>query len=45
MRRSLWSPLPASLILDDVYTPMRVVLAGRRVAFVDDARATDLRNP
>ena len=24
---------------------MRVVLTGRRVAFVDDARATDLRNP
>ena len=45
IRRSLWSPLPASLILDDVYTPMRVVLAGRRVAFVDDARATDLRTP
>ena len=45
IRRSLWSPLPASLILDDVYTPMRVVLAGSRVAFVDDARATDLRNP
>ena len=45
MRRSLWSPLPTSLILDDVFTPMRVVLAGRRVAFVDDARATDLREP
>lgn len=45
IRRSLWSPLPSSLILDDVYTPMRVVLAGRRVAFVDDARALDLRNP
>jgi poly-beta-1,6-N-acetyl-D-glucosamine synthase len=45
IRRSLWRPLPASLILDDVYTPMRVVLAGRRVAFVDDARATDLRTP
>jgi len=45
MRRSLWSPLPTSLILDDVFTPMRVVLAGQRVAFVDDARATDLRDP
>lgn len=45
MRRSLWSPLPTSLILDDVFTPMRVVLAGRRVAFVDDARATDRRTP
>ena len=45
MRRSLWSPLPSSLILDDVFAPMRVVLAGRRVAFVDDARATDRRSP
>ena len=45
VRRSLWSPLPTSLILDDVFTPMRVVLGGRRVVFVDDARATDLRNP
>jgi cellulose synthase/poly-beta-1,6-N-acetylglucosamine synthase-like glycosyltransferase len=45
VRRSLWHPVPSSLILDDVYTPMRVVLAGHRVAFVDDARATDLRNP
>jgi len=45
IRRSLWSPLPPSLILDDVYAPMRVVLAGRRVEFVDEARAVDLRNP
>jgi cellulose synthase/poly-beta-1,6-N-acetylglucosamine synthase-like glycosyltransferase len=45
MRRSLWSPLPPSLILDDVFTPMRVVLSGQRVAFVDDARATDPRDP
>ena len=45
LRRSLWTPLPPSLILDDVYAPMRVVLAGQRVAFVDDARAVDLRQP
>ena len=45
VRRSLWHPLPASLILDDVYAPMRVVLGGHRVAFVDDARVTDLRAP
>jgi cellulose synthase/poly-beta-1,6-N-acetylglucosamine synthase-like glycosyltransferase len=43
VRRSLWNPLPPSLILDDVYAPMRVVLAGWRVAFVDDARAVDVR--
>lgn len=45
IRHSLWTPLPPTLILDDVYTPMRVVLAGRRVEFVDDARAIDLRQP
>jgi len=45
LRRSLWTPLPPSLILDDVYAPMRVVLSGQRVAFVDEARAIDLRQP
>jgi cellulose synthase/poly-beta-1,6-N-acetylglucosamine synthase-like glycosyltransferase len=43
MPRALWGPLPAGLILDDLYVPMRLVLAGRRIAFVDDARATDTR--
>lgn len=45
LRRSLWKPLPAGLILDDVYTPMRIVLDGWRVAFVDEARATETRTP
>ena len=45
LRRSLWTPLPPSLILDDVYAPMRVVLGGQRVVFIDDARAIDLRDP
>lgn len=43
MRRSLWEPLPAGLILDDVYVPMRLVLAGWRVGFTDLARAHDVR--
>jgi cellulose synthase/poly-beta-1,6-N-acetylglucosamine synthase-like glycosyltransferase len=43
MRRALWQPLPDGLILDDVYGPMRLVLAGHRIAFVDTARATDHR--
>lgn len=43
VRRSLWQPLPPRLILDDVYAPMRVVLSGYRVAFVDAARALDQR--
>ena len=43
MRASLWEPLPAGLILDDVYAPMRLVLRGWRVGFVRDARAADGR--
>jgi cellulose synthase/poly-beta-1,6-N-acetylglucosamine synthase-like glycosyltransferase len=43
MRRAAWTPLPARLILDDVYTPMRLVLRGARVGFEDAARAVDVR--
>ena len=43
MRRELWRPLPANLILDDVYVPMRLVLEGWRVGFTDRARARDVR--
>ena len=41
LRRSLWRPLPADTILDDVMAPMRVVLAGYRVTFDDRAHAYD----
>jgi cellulose synthase/poly-beta-1,6-N-acetylglucosamine synthase-like glycosyltransferase len=41
IRRRLWTPLPADTLLDDVLTPMRVVLAGFRVVFNDKARAFD----
>jgi cellulose synthase/poly-beta-1,6-N-acetylglucosamine synthase-like glycosyltransferase len=43
MRRSLWAPLPAHLILDDLYTPMRLVLNGSRVGFDEGARAIETR--
>jgi cellulose synthase/poly-beta-1,6-N-acetylglucosamine synthase-like glycosyltransferase len=43
MRRELWAPLPAGLILDDLYAPMQVVLRGYRVGFCDAAIATDAR--
>jgi cellulose synthase/poly-beta-1,6-N-acetylglucosamine synthase-like glycosyltransferase len=43
MWRAEWMPLPAGLILDDLYVPMRLVLAGRRIGFTDGARATDTR--
>lgn len=43
LRRSCWQPLPAGLILDDVFVPMRVVLAGQRVGFEPAARAFDER--
>ena len=41
LRRSLWQPLPADTLLDDVLAPMRAVLAGRRIVFEERARAFD----
>ena len=41
LRRSLWQPLPADTLLDDVLAPMRAVLAGYRVVFDEQARAFD----
>jgi biofilm PGA synthesis N-glycosyltransferase PgaC len=41
MRRVLYRSLPADTVLDDVLTPMRVVLAGYRVVFNERARAFD----
>ena len=41
LRRSLYRPLPANTILDDVLVPMRAVLAGHRVVFNEQAVAFD----
>ena len=41
LRRSLWRPLPPTTLLDDVLSPMRVVLSGKRIVFDDQARAYD----
>ena len=41
IRRALYRPLPADTILDDVLTPMRIVLAGYRVVFNEKALAFD----
>ncbi|HKY05220.1 MAG TPA: glycosyltransferase family 2 protein [Blastocatellia bacterium] len=41
IRRELWKPLPASTILDDIYTPMQIALGGRRVIFEEQALAYD----
>ena len=43
LRRRDWQPLPPNLILDDLYTPMRLVLDGYRVQFVPEAIAQDSR--
>ena len=43
MRRAAWTALPTGLILDDLYVPMRLVLDGHRVDFVDGARAYETR--
>lgn len=42
IRRSLWTDLPQGLLLDDVYTPMRIVLGGYRVEFEPRAWASDV---
>lgn len=42
IRRALWRPLPEATILDDVYTPMGIALAGHRVVFEEKARAHDM---
>ena len=41
LRRSLWTPLPAETLLDDVLAPMRAVLAGWRIVFEERAQAFD----
>jgi cellulose synthase/poly-beta-1,6-N-acetylglucosamine synthase-like glycosyltransferase len=43
MWRRAWLPMPEQLILDDVWLPMRLVLAGRRVGYELDAKAWDAR--
>jgi cellulose synthase/poly-beta-1,6-N-acetylglucosamine synthase-like glycosyltransferase len=40
-RRKDLAPLPVDTILDDVWIPMRLALAGKRVAFVPEAVARD----
>jgi cellulose synthase/poly-beta-1,6-N-acetylglucosamine synthase-like glycosyltransferase len=41
VRRELFAAIPWGTILDDVYVPMRVALAGRRVVFEPTAIARD----
>jgi len=41
LRRSCWSPLPATTLLDDVLAPMRAVLNGSRIVFEEAAIAYD----
>ena len=41
LRRSLWRPLPANTLLDDVLAPMRAVLMGYRIVFEERAMAFD----
>lgn len=42
-RRELWAPLPAGLILDDLFTPMRLVLEGKRVTVCPEAIVRETR--
>ncbi len=41
IRRNLYRPLPPGVILDDVYTPMQIVLRGYRSVFEPEAKAYD----
>ncbi len=41
LRRSLWRPLPADTLIDDVLVPMRAVLLGSRIVFEERAIAYD----
>lgn len=45
LRRSLWQPLPAASLLDDVLAPMRAVLGGSRIVFEEQAIAFDRAAP
>jgi cellulose synthase/poly-beta-1,6-N-acetylglucosamine synthase-like glycosyltransferase len=42
VRRELLKPIPPETLLDDVYIPMQVVRAGKRVVFEPKARAWDV---
>lgn len=44
MRARDWRPLPAGLILDDLFVPMRLVLNRRRIMFDARASAEDVRD-
>jgi len=44
MWRRDWIPMPDQIILDDVWLPMRLVLAGKRVGYDLDAKAWDARS-
>lgn len=41
MRRALFVPLPANLILDDLFLPLQAARAGSRIVMADDALAYD----
>jgi cellulose synthase/poly-beta-1,6-N-acetylglucosamine synthase-like glycosyltransferase len=43
MRHELWSPLPEGLLLDDLFTPMRLALHGGRIGFVRNANVVETR--
>ena len=43
MRRSLWKPLPANLICDDLFVPLSLAMEGHRVGHCEAAHAFDPR--
>jgi len=41
LRRELWQPLPPQIVLDDMLTPLRLVMSGRRFVYAERAVAVE----
>lgn len=41
VRRELWQPLPPGIVLDDMLTPLRLVMRGKRFVYAADAVAVE----
>ncbi len=44
LERSLWTPVPANLICDDLFVPLTLAMDGHRVGHCEEARAFDPRH-
>lgn len=42
LKRAYWKPLPEKVLLDDLWVPMNVIRAGKRVGYETEATAIDI---